>query len=130
MSRCNGKMAAHVSEGMRSIAVLVGSLALALATSALASDLTITGGGRRVIDINPAGTHCRAWSYGAMPVVGDDGTVGTIYSAGDVVTNHCGGDLASANRFGDRIWRHSRNADGTWTGAPVISRDAFWRATQ
>ena len=100
-------------------------VAFLLAPSVFASELAITGGGRRIVDINPPGTSCRAWSYGAMPVVGDAGTVDAIYSAGDIVANHCRDDLTSPNRFGDRIWRHVRNADGTWSGAPVIAREAL-----
>src|SRR5258708_29440770 len=100
-------------------------LVLLLAAGASGAELTITSGGRRVIDINPPGTTCRAWSYGAMPVAGDGGTIDTIYTAGDVLTNHCREGLTSPDRFGDRIWRHARNSDGTWSGAPVIARDAL-----
>jgi len=106
---------------MRRIAAVI----LLLAASASGAELTITSGGRRVIDINPPGTTCRAWSYGAMPVAGDGGTIDTIYTAGDVLTNHCREGLTSPDRFGDHIWRHARNGDGTWSGAPVIARDAL-----
>ncbi len=106
---------------MRRIAAVI----LLLAGSASGAELTITSGGRRAIDINPPGTTCRAWSYGAMPVAGDGGTIDTIYTVGDVLTNHCREGLTSPDRFGDRIWRHARNGDGTWSGAPVIARDAL-----
>jgi len=95
-----------------------------LASGAFGADLTIHSA-HRIIDINPAGFRCNGWSYGAMPIVNDAGTVDTIYSAGDVLTNHCKEGLDSPNRFGDRIWRHTRNADGTWSGDVVIGREAF-----
>jgi hypothetical protein len=99
-------------------------LASLLSQSVFAAELTIQSA-HRIIDINPAGFRCNGWSYGAMPIVNEAGTVDTIYSAGDVLTNHCHEGLDSPNRFGDRIWRHTRNADGTWSGNVVIGRDAF-----
>jgi len=105
------------------------ALLLLFGAAAQAGQLTLTGGGNRIIDINPAGTNCRAWSYGAMPVLGDDGNVDTIFTAGDTIANHCRDGLDSPDRFGDRLWRHARNADGTWSSSVVISRDALpWMA--
>lgn len=90
-----------------------------------ANELAIVSGGQRIVDVNPPGATCRAWSYGAMPVGND-----VIYSAGDVLTNHCRNGLDAPDRFGDRIWRHAKNGDGSWSSAPVISRDAFpWMAS-
>jgi hypothetical protein len=69
---------------------------LLIAPGAFAAEPTIIAGGQRVIDINPAGTTCRAWSYAPMPVANDNGSIDTIYSAGDLLSNHCNGDLTSA----------------------------------
>lgn len=64
-----------------------------------------------------------------MPVLSDAGTVDTIFSAGDVIANHCKEGLDSPNRFGDRILRHARNADGTWSNSVAISRENLpWMA--
>ena len=104
-------------------------LALVFAASAAfgAKDITIVEGGRRIVDLDPASmaSNCSGWSYDAMPLRGDDGTISIIYSAGDALTDHCKSGLGSAARFGDRIWRHERQGDGTWSGSVVLSRDGL-----
>jgi hypothetical protein len=90
-----------------------------------AKELAIVGGGRRIVDLDPstAESNCRGWSYDPMPVRDDAGELTILYSTSDALTNHCAGSIESASRFGDHIWRHTRQADGTWSGAPVITRD-------
>jgi hypothetical protein len=102
-------------------ALLIGLFAATLA----AKELTITGGGRRVIDLDPAHSddNCRGWSYDPMPLRDDAGDVTIVYGAGDALTNHCTAAPESPERFGDRIWRWARQPDGTWSGAPVVTRE-------
>jgi hypothetical protein len=96
-----------------------------LTTSLAAKEAIITNGGRRLIDLDPADatTNCAGWSYDAMPLRDDAGNISTVYSAGDALTNHCSSDMTSDDRFGDRIWRHVKGADGTWDGIPVLARE-------
>ena len=97
-----------------------------------AKELVIVSGGRRIVDLDPssADSNCSGWSYDPMPVRDDAGELTILYSTGDALTNHCTGQIESASRFGDHIWRHTRQADGTWSGAPVITRaDLDWMAS-
>jgi hypothetical protein len=102
------------------------------ATTLGAKELAIVGGGRRIVDLDPssAESNCGGWSYDPMPVRDDAGELSILYSTGDALTNHCTGPIESPSRFGDHIWRHTRQADGTWSGAPVITRaDLDWMSS-
>lgn len=89
--------------------------------------LTITGGGRRVIDREPASasTNCLGWTYGAAPALGPNGELAGMYTASDALTNHCraGIGIDSALRFGDAIQFHALLDDGRWSeGVNVVDR--------
>ena len=90
--------------------------------------LAIVSGGARIVDRDPssAASNCSGWSYGPSPVLDDQGHLAEIYTVEDQITNHCDPDLLSPKRFGDTIWHHVRNPDGTWTasdGKAALSRD-------
>ena len=102
------------------------------ASTLAAKELAIVDGGRRIVDLDPssAESNCRGWSYDPMPVRDDAGNLSTLHSTSDALTNHCTGSIDSPSRFGDHIWRHTREPDGTWSGAPVITRaDLDWMSS-
>jgi hypothetical protein len=100
--------------------------ALLLAPAAPAQVLTITSGGRRVIDRDPgsAAGNCLGWTYGASPALGAHGELLGMYTSSDALTHHCTADIGldSAQRFGDAIQFHSL-LGGEWAdGVNVIDR--------
>lgn len=102
-------------------------IALLLASTAGAQVLTITGGGRRVIDREPddAATNCLGWTYGPAPALGERGELVGMYTTSDVLTQHCrpGTGIESAIRFGDAIQFHPLHDDGEWSeGINVVDR--------
>jgi hypothetical protein len=102
-------------------------IALLLASTAAAQVLTITGGGRRVIDRDPddAATNCLGWTYGPAPAIDDRGELVGMYTASDVLTQHCrpGTGIESAIRFGDAIQFHPLRDGGAWSeGVNVVDR--------
>ncbi len=102
-------------------------VALLLASAASAQVLSITSGGRRVIDREPesAETNCLGWSFGPAPRLGDHGELVGMYTTSDALTQHCraGIGLDSAQRFGDAIQFHTLRDDGSWSeGVNVIDR--------
>jgi hypothetical protein len=96
-------------------------LLLAGGLAAHAKELAIVGSARRVVDLDPASaeSNCRGWSYDPMPLRDASGALSILYSTGDALTDHCN----ETDRFGDRIWRHTLQADGKWKGEAVLSRD-------
>lgn len=98
------------------------ALLLLLCPCAFADEVGILKGGKRIIDRDPnsAADNCSGWTYGAWPLLDQSGRVGAMYVATDRITNHCRSPIGDANRFGDVIALHSRNADGTWSGPTTV----------
>jgi hypothetical protein len=101
-------------------------IALLIASAAHAQVLTITAGGRRVIDRDPysATGNCVGWTYGPTPALGARGELVGMYTASDALTNHCptGIGIDSNLRFGDSIRFHPFE-DGAWSeGFNVVDR--------
>ena len=89
--------------------------------------LTITSGGRRIIDRDPdsAVTNCLGWTYGPTPALGTRGELVGMYTTSDALTNHCraGIGIDSNLRFGDAIRFHALFDGGAWSeGFNVIDR--------
>jgi hypothetical protein len=113
---------------MPSVRRLLPVLLLLVALSAGAKDLSLVAGGDRIFDNDPstAANNCLGWSFGASPVVNDEGNVVAMYTASDVLTNRCKESADPAEKFGDRIRYHVRSEEGTWTGGiDVIDRSHF-----
>lgn len=90
-------------------------LLLVLSLPLQASELAITGGGARVVDLDPASAadNCSGVTY-SPSLAGD-----AMYVVHDRLVNHCKFELMSADRFGDRIARSTR-LGGAWTAPEVV----------